>query len=290
MVHSSHRFGGGWTEAKLDKVRQYLTSYNVALKNQPFTRLYIDAFAGTGYRTSKTDTSSRRDLFGVPQVNEFAKGSAQVALEIDPAFDSYAFIEMNRNRLAELKQLELQYPDKADRMSFIRADANEAISKICATTDWQRTRAVAFLDPYGMQVDWSTIERIASTRAIDLWYLFPSGIGLNRLLTRSGRISPSWQARLDRMLGYQGWRDVFYVSSAQEPLFSDSPTLQKVYDDERAERFILGRLEKLFAGVAQAALPLRNSKGQCMYHLVFACGNPRGAKVALRIAQHIITH
>jgi hypothetical protein len=35
---------------------------------------------------------------------------------------------------------------------------------------------VLFLDPYGMQVDWTTIEAIARTKAIDLRVLFPLGI------------------------------------------------------------------------------------------------------------------
>jgi hypothetical protein len=47
-------------------------------------------------------------------------------------------------------------------------------------------------------------------------------------------------------------------------------------------------LETIFAGVADRALPLSNSRGVCMYMLFFACGNPRGKDVALRIANHIL--
>jgi len=31
-----------------------------------------------------------------------------------------------------------------------------------------------------MQVDWTTLEAVASTQAIDIWILFPLGIGVNR--------------------------------------------------------------------------------------------------------------
>lgn len=290
MANRGHKFGGSWTEVKLDKVRQYLAAYNIALKDQPFDRIYIDAFAGTGYRTSKTDPSSNRNLFDVPEVNDLAKGSAQVALEVEPAFDRYIFIEQNRNRLAELKKLASHFPGKSDRIEFVRGNANEVIKAICLKTNWRRSRAVMFLDPYGMQVDWSTIEQIARTRSIDLWYLFASGIGVNRLLTRSGRIPPQWQAKLDRMLGYRGWREEFYASSSEPSLFGNlSSAIYKNYDDARAERFILNRLREIFAGVAEPSLALKNSTGHCMYHLVFACGSKAGAKIALRIAQHIIT-
>ena len=40
------RFGGPWTQEKLDILRRYLDTYATALKNQPFTLAYIDAFAG----------------------------------------------------------------------------------------------------------------------------------------------------------------------------------------------------------------------------------------------------
>jgi len=46
-----HQFGGDWTTRKLEIVSAYLSAYTTALKNAPFETLYIDAFAGTGYRT-----------------------------------------------------------------------------------------------------------------------------------------------------------------------------------------------------------------------------------------------
>ena len=36
-----------------------------------------------------------------------------------------------------------------------------------------------------MQVDWSTFEAIAATKAIDLWILFPLGQAANRLPSRN---------------------------------------------------------------------------------------------------------
>jgi hypothetical protein len=61
-----HRFGGDWTQAKLDVLKDYLVAYTKALKDkptaaQPFRKAYIDAFAGTGSRTARERESS-----GVP--------------------------------------------------------------------------------------------------------------------------------------------------------------------------------------------------------------------------------
>ena len=82
-------------------------------------------------------------------------------------------------------------------------------------------RAVMFLDPYGMQVEWTTIELIAAARHIDLWYLFPVGI-VQRLLHRRGKIIPQWEAALDRVLGDREWRDRFYAKSGFYSLFPEN--------------------------------------------------------------------
>ncbi len=56
-------------------------------------------------------------------------------------------------------------------MDIILTDANEHLLWWCRATDWKRHRAVVFLDPYGVQVEWRTIEAIAQTKGIDLWLL-----------------------------------------------------------------------------------------------------------------------
>jgi three-Cys-motif partner protein len=56
-------FGGSWTEQKLAILAEYLSRYNTALKKQRFTRIYVDAFAGTGYRQRRRAQSLMQDLF-----------------------------------------------------------------------------------------------------------------------------------------------------------------------------------------------------------------------------------
>jgi three-Cys-motif partner protein len=93
---SVHSFGGAWTERKLSVVRRYLEMYAQALKNQAFQRIYIDAFAGTGDRTDK-----RREtlpLLDLPEFEEVAKGSARLALEVEPPFHRYVLIERATRR------------------------------------------------------------------------------------------------------------------------------------------------------------------------------------------------
>ena len=45
-----HVFGGAHTDEKLERLKAYLTAFSIALKDQGFVRVYIDAFAGSGGR------------------------------------------------------------------------------------------------------------------------------------------------------------------------------------------------------------------------------------------------
>jgi len=283
-------FGGPWTEEKLDSVASYLQAYTTALKNQPFQLMYIDAFAGTGYRAVRQKGETVHGFFSLPQMTALAKGSARRALEVDPAFDHYIFIEANPGRFQELVQLEENFGSMRDRLTFKNQEANAAIAKICRDTDWRQTRAVLFLDPYGMQVNWTTIEAIGAVRHIDLWYLFPVGT-VQRLLQREGRISAGWKTALDRLLGDASWRAEFYKTVCEPTLFGDRTRESKIANLPAIERYVRERLLEAFrGGVARSTLQLRNSKGSCMYLLFFACGNPdpKAHGLALKIAQHVL--
>ena len=45
---TTQKFGGAWTQEKLNIFTSYLEAYLIALQNQNFKKIYIDAFAGTG--------------------------------------------------------------------------------------------------------------------------------------------------------------------------------------------------------------------------------------------------
>jgi three-Cys-motif partner protein len=168
-------------------------------------------------------------------------------------------------------------------------DANAEIRALCGKNkDWSSRRAVMFLDPYGTQVEWATIEAIASTKAIDLWILFPLGIGVNRLLTRSGEIPASWRRRLDLLLGTEEWYDAFYKVEHAPTLFDTQETEVVKATMETIGRYFNDRLAGIFAGVAPEPKVLLNSANCPLYLLCFAVGNARGAPIALRIADHLL--
>jgi three-Cys-motif partner protein len=282
---NQHRFGGPWTVEKLDALRAYLNGYAQALKNRAFYRIYIDAFAGTGDRAAKQQAAAT--LMDVPELGEVTKGSVRLALEVEPRFGRYIFIENRRRRASALEKLKTEFPDR--EIDVLNEDANVAVQRICRETNWHSHRAVLFLDPYGMQVSWATLEAVAATKSIDVWMLYPTGMGLNRLLTKDGQVPEEWQETLDRSLGCGDWRDAFYQAKQTVDLFGVTRTeLVKDASPAKSEAFLVDRLRSIFTAVSPKALPLKNRKDQIMYVLCFACGNARGAALALRIANSII--
>ena len=278
MNNRGHEFGGDWTEQKLECVSKYLHSYTQIMKDRKFHFSYIDAFAGTGYRELKHN----EDI----EIPRFLAGSARKALEVKPPFKKYIFIEEDKDSYIELKNLASEFPNH--NIECIKANANQSLTDLCKKTEWRTNRALTFLDPYGMQVEWRTIESIAKTQAIDLWLLFPIGMGVNRLLRNDGKIPPSERQTLNQLFGRDDWFDEFYQLARQGSLFNQEEELEKI-DDILAEieQYFLKCLEKVFAMVAKNPLPLRNSKNSLMYLLCFAAGNPNAPK-ALEIAEDIL--
>lgn len=296
-LRASHPpLAGDWTSRKLQVLASYLKSYTTALKDQPsknhaFRKGYIDGFAGTGYRDAHRDESdSQTPLFpdlGEADPQALLDGSARIALKTEPRFDRYVFIERSAERCAQLEALKSEFPELANDIHIQKGEANDEIRKMCAK-DWRAHRAVMFLDAFGMQVEWKTVEAIARTNAIDLWLLFPLGMGVNRLLTKSGDIPQPWRHRLNVLLGTEDWSEDFYKVDTAPTLFGDEEERVVKATTATIGRYFNDRLKTIFAGVSAEPGVLRNSKRNPLYLLCFAVGNDRGKDIALRMANHLL--
>lgn len=287
-MKTQHCFGGAWTQDKLSRLSKYLVAYmNIFKANEKarfFSTHYVDAFAGTGHRTSSKG-QMQQPLFEDSEAIEFQRGSATVALEIEPPFDHYVFVDRNSDYIEDLKCLRGEYQDRD--IEIIQDDANHFLPRWCENMVWPKNRAVVFLDPYGAQVEWPTIRGIAETKAIDLWLLFPLGQAVNRMLTRQ-EPTPSWANRLDLLFGTDKWRDEFYRTSTQRGLFEDQAEPEKHATFKSIGNFFVERLKTIFPAVSNHPLALCNSKNIPIFLLCFASANPRGSKTAIKIADHIL--
>jgi three-Cys-motif partner protein len=216
------------------------------------------------------------------------EGSARLALKTEPRFDRYLFVDRNEARCNQLESLKSEFPDLAGDIQIRRGEANAEIQDLCGR-DWRSARAVLFLDPYGMQVEWQTVAAVTKTKAIDMWILFPLGIGVNRLLTRSGEIPEPWRHRLDNLLGTTHWFDEFYRLRKTNTLFGAEEEMVKQASTESIGKYFVNRLKTVFPAVSDRPRVLSNSSNCPLYLLCFAAGNEKGAPIALRIADHLLT-
>jgi len=277
-----HSFGGVWTRIKLEVLEKYLAAFNTALSKQSFTRLYIDAFAGTGRCDIKVDGEKR-----------IIDGSARRALVTTPSFHKFFFIELDPKKLDALNKLCAEYPGKA--IEVIHGNANTELETLCSQRQWKNERAVLFLDPFGMQVKWSTLEAIANTRAIDVWYLFPYA-GLYRQVARNAdALDANKEASLTRVPGTDEWRPAFYSQNPQPDLFKESNSDVRDTDHLQMLEFVSRRLKGLFPAVTNPKVLYqgggsRNPGGAPLFALYFAASNPasKAHNLATKIARDIL--
>lgn len=255
-MQTDQSFGGRWTEEKLGILTKYLKAYIKIFTRNPWARrfrtVYVDAFAGAGYIWQRQSEMSQLDLIEdltADDAQGYIKGSALRAVELNPGFREYLFIEKDPDRFAELKKLTDKYSGK--KISIENVEANKYLRKWCASTDWKTTRALIFLDPFGMQVDWTLLEEIAKTEAIDLWLLFPLGAAVMRLLQKKQSPPKAWADRVTAVLGTDAWQDEFYKPQTQDTLFGRTESEERDADYDAVAAFFIRRLEGIFAGVAR---------------------------------------
>mgnify|MGYP000004809798 FL=1 len=118
---TSQKFGGNWTEEKLNIFTSYLDAYLIALQNQKFKKIYIDAFAGTG----EIETSDG---------GQFLVGSAKRALASEKKFDHYYFIEADSQKAGELQNMiNSEFPQMRGIVTIYCGDAMISSRRLLAT-------------------------------------------------------------------------------------------------------------------------------------------------------------
>ena len=277
MRSTDASFGGPWTELKLAILKGYLDAYTTALKNQSFRLVYIDAFAGTG---GVELTSHDEEKQG------FIEGSASIAVDIDnKPFDEFIFVEKDEGRCQRLNSLKDNNPGR--EISVVNRDANHYLQTF--RLDWKRCRGVLFLDPFATEVEWETIERIASLQALDTWILFPTS-AIARMLPRRrepGAISSEWVNRLNSVYGGDSWRDL-YSTGDQFSLFGEEQQQRQEGVNGLIEIY-KRKLSELFGDrFLSRSRTLRNSKNSALFEFLFCVGSPTGRKLATRIADHLL--
>lgn len=221
-------FGDKHTVRKLETVQRYLQTYATALKFSPFELIYVDACAGSGSsvprgtleHTKSTQVSLEGFAHPVADTDEIIVGSAIRALGVSPPFHKYLLNDVKQSNVEALrKAVREDFPELAERVELTRLDANKMLRNLCKSQNWKATRAVVFLDPFGLQINYETLKLLGQTQAIDLWYLVPV-FAMYRQVSGEGQINPDGGPRVDAALGTDAWRDVVVVEEQSTDLFN----------------------------------------------------------------------
>ncbi len=289
---SAGRFVGGvHTQQKLQVLGDYLAAYAKALHEQRFVLVYIDAFAGSGnYSLDLGDAGILSGLGGETGLVT-RPGSARMALAVEPSFNRLIFVDQDAASIAELQKIKAEHPNRDIRI--LEGEANDLVQRLCQRDKWRGylnargVRAVVFLDPFALSVDWETIEAIGKTEAIDLWYLFPIN-AVARLLARDARaLEPANVDKLNKVLGGNWWYEDLYAAVTPEPdLFADPQEggRYRHANVDQIEASFCARLQPHFGYVAPNPKRLYRN-GQHLFSLFFCVANR--SKAAVDLAKRI---
>jgi three-Cys-motif partner protein len=264
---------GKWSEEKLELLRKYLSGYVTVLRNQASKGIrgfeYIDGFAGTGKPKSKDK-------------ERYIEGSPRVALGLPTPFTKYHFIEMSDWRRARLEALKQEFTGLD--IEIYPGDCNEVIrSLIVPTLPYSSyKRAIAFLDPFGLALEWETLKAIANTKTIEVFINIPI-MDINRNIRRQDKdqIPEESRERITRFWG-PGWDTDFFEEKVD--LFGESRIDLKPQSAKQVGNLYRKRLQQVFP-FCTVPVVLRNSTNAPLYGLVFGGHNKTGLRIAEDIFQ-----
>jgi three-Cys-motif partner protein len=208
-------------------------------------------------------------------------------MRTDPKFTKLVFWELEPHATILREDLTIEFPDDS-RFSVVSGDCNTYLKQgldLVADLRWAPT--FAFIDPYGLEVAWETLETLATwrkesnNRKVEMWILFPES-GITRVLGLKGVRGESGAKTLNRLFGTDDWIAIHQRRQSGE--FDPETT--------RAEfiNLLRWRLENVLGYATTHALTLGNVSGIPVYTMIFATDAKPGDKIMSDIYRHASVH
>ncbi|MDE0610571.1 MAG: three-Cys-motif partner protein TcmP [Anaerolineaceae bacterium] len=200
------RKSNNYAQTKLRIIEGFVVRFITSMRNKWPALYYIDLFAGPGKNRFPDDSV----MLGSPLISLIAKHT----------FTHYRFIEadpVNCRALAERSQASA----RESRVQILRGDCNilvnDVVNEIRAFDNRQQHGSrsslnLAILDPEGLELEWTTVEKLGRLNRMDLIINFStSGITRNaRRAVKTGQTD-----RIDSFFGTNEWQEI-YVSAPQD--------------------------------------------------------------------------
>jgi three-Cys-motif partner protein len=222
-----------------------MDAFTTSMKGKWSGLHYIDLFAGAGIERLKE--SGNLDW-----------GSPMIAAQVPNKFTTLHLCEKGKKKY---KALKVRIDRVANNAVCLNGDANEKVHEIVRQIP-QGTLSLAFLDPYGLHLEFKTLEALSDIRA-DLIIFFPDHLDALRNWEHNYLDNPD--SNLDRCLGTGAdWRSII----------NETP------HDHRAEvlrNLYVRQIKSL--GYTQFEYERIGIKNHPLYVLIFCSRHPLAAKL-----------
>lgn len=278
-----NKFGGDWTETKIEILVEYANAYlrimNSFANKYNWKLLYFDGFAGSGQIKKGNDENQKIII-----------GAAKRILQLNEprSFDRYYFVEKEiENAELLIENTINEFPEKI--INVVNTDCNEKIKSMSSflnSDKGKNYKVLAYIDPCGMQLNWESLVSLEKLK-VDAWILIPTGMGVNRLLKKNGNISDAWIDKLEIFLGLPKSEilEYFYSQTIVPTLFGDEiVTTKEDKAIEKSAELYQSRLKNLFKFVSEPYV-LKNKANSTMFHFLMVSNN----RTAVKIANEIIS-
>lgn len=250
------RSSGAWAKAKLDYLNRYIDVFETSMRNKWSKRNFIDLQAGPG----KNYVNNTSEVF---------LGSPLLALTTKYPFTGYYFAEMKNSNVIALAT-RCNASEQRQHIKIYEGDCNVLVDDIVSELkrDERESLNLAFLDPEGLELHWSTVARLASIRRMDLIINYPkSGIVRNMAIAHA----TDNETPVDKFFGDREWREIY----RDAPKRSRHRHLLDLY---KGKLSALGYKEIRNSDEFGDEPLMRNDKKAPLYHLIFASKSDLGHK------------
>lgn len=269
------RSQGVWAQDKLRFLEEYLPPAIGATKKKGGHTHYVDLYAGPGRNATVGRDGRPVDFPGSPIIA--LRSSFYFDTAVRPThFGHFHFCNMDpfsdfllRVRV-ERTLADLGGSVKPERVRFYRGDSNLRVHDVLESIP-SYAYLLVFADIEGPEdIHFSTIEALKRRHSsVDLYILYPTNIGLGRLLTYRPDLREKYRPLLTRFFGTEEWWDIV----------SDRKTgRQSAVMRQRLLHLYIRQLKTLW-GEAEVVREVRKAR-RGLYHMIFAHDHPAAGSIA----------
>jgi three-Cys-motif partner protein len=184
-----------WSIKKLIALSYYIGPFVKIMRKNDFKRLsYVDPFSGSGLiRLMKKYRFPGSPLIPLSRFSE-------------SPFDDYLLSDINTDYVSILqKRVNRICEGRAVNVSVSQNSCAESVRKVFSGTkpaSWKSQGYLVFLDSYGFEVDWNSMQRILSSGPVDVIFTFMTwAVTWNKEIEKS-------EAKLNKFFGDTKWRNL----------------------------------------------------------------------------------